>query len=123
MKIFEDDKKWGRKINFVDDSNVFVGYDYSQCCCEDFGYYFSLDEDGKERVERTEEDLEGYQFDKTFHKILDNDREYGECMTTVFRLVKGDDVIYLAIYNDHNGYYCHDFEFCEGEVVIFNGSL
>jgi len=34
MRIFEKDGK----INFVDENNVIVGFDYSACCCEQFGY-------------------------------------------------------------------------------------
>ena len=32
MKKFET----GSKINFVDENNVFVGYDLSQNCCSDY---------------------------------------------------------------------------------------
>ena len=36
MKIFEDNIK----VNFVDENNVFVGYDMRQSCCEQAGYFF-----------------------------------------------------------------------------------
>jgi len=34
MKIFLNEKELETKINFVDDNNVFVGYDLTQQCCE-----------------------------------------------------------------------------------------
>ena len=46
MKIFErtnNGSVFDNRINFVDENNVVVGYDYEQQCCEDFGYFFICD--------------------------------------------------------------------------------
>ena len=29
------------KVNFIDVNDAFVGFDYTQDCCEDFGYYMA----------------------------------------------------------------------------------
>ena len=41
MKFFGQDSYRGR-INFVDENNVALGYDYSSSCCENFGYFLNL---------------------------------------------------------------------------------
>ena len=40
MKILEI----GEKINFIDENNVFVGYDLGQNCCENASWFISLDD-------------------------------------------------------------------------------
>lgn len=61
MKIFERsfDKRtvYSNRINFVDENNVVVGYDFSKNCCEDFGYFFTQDIDDLENVNKTKVDL------------------------------------------------------------------
>ena len=43
MKIFNKLEKngWGRKVNFVDENNVVLGYDMSQDCCERAGWFIA----------------------------------------------------------------------------------
>ena len=42
MKIFEgNESSWDEKVNFVDENDVFVGYDIGQCCCEDVGWFMA----------------------------------------------------------------------------------
>lgn len=115
MKYFEKDGHY----NFVDDNNRFVGFDSSQHCCESFGWMLSREiPDLLDKLEHNEFngiDAEKMQFDPEF--FHDNG-----CVVT-FRLVDGEDVAYLTIFNDHNGYYSHGFEFKDGQKVIHNGYL
>ena len=99
MKIFERDGK----INFVDDNNVFVGYDYSQDCCEVFGWTltkkfptdFDLDERGKIQ---TGINLDGFQFDREYLKTANDIEGLDEGGAVVFRLVKGTDEVFLMLF-------------------------
>jgi hypothetical protein len=112
MKTFEKDGK----INFVDDNNVLVGFDYEGCCCEVFGYFFSkavpqaIDFEGDQSS-----NTEGFNFDKDFF------HEGDEFVT--FKLVKGSEEIFLTIYNSHNGYYSHGFDMEVGGIKVRDGSL
>lgn len=136
MKTFEADSK----INFVDDNNVFVGFSYDSCCCEQFGHYFhrtlGVTPDMAAPVE--DFDTEGYQFDKTFCEETESGGDSGGKAT--FRLTrpttptrskkaakrKGPvtcEVLYLTIYNHHNGYYSHGFEMKVGDKTVKTGSL
>ena len=131
MKIFEQKGK----INFVDDNNVFVGYDFEQCCCESFGYFFTkhntpeslkqgwFDEGNvSKRSEKSinEEDLEGYNFDTSFYEVDDDGRGTG---MAIFRLTKDDEQVFLVLGNCHNGYYSHGFEMFVDNETIHQGSL
>jgi hypothetical protein len=116
MKIFDKDGKY----NFVDQNNVLVGFDSYANCCESFGYFFSTespknippycnDGDGQPA------NLDSFNFDPTF-------KESGYEMET-FKLINGDEVIYLTIYNSHNGYYSHGFEMLNDGEVVFHGII
>ena len=122
MKIVECKKgNYNVSLNFVDDNGVFLGYDYAQCCCEDFGYitikkYETVSENFAYDIEKLDEDLdlEGYSFDKEFLE-LDG---LGELQYATFRCVKENSYdIYLVLYNCHNGYYSHGFEFKDGKEL------
>ena len=120
MKVFEKDGH----LNFVDDANCFVGMETTQCCCEDFGWWVSTDIDGPDRS-KIESDLEGFSFDKEFFRYDRHGGDGGHAAS--FRLHGKDETKYLHIYNDHNGYYCHGFKFCEtrfsGDAVLWQGDL
>lgn len=118
MRIFETkpNHSWTHKLNFVDDNNVFVGFDFSHQCCEDFGYFFvskkpKLEDlrtiyDSEQELEVP--DLEGYTFDPSFCLAL----ERGDLNFAVFKLAKKKHPnLYLVLYNYHNGYYSHGFNF------------
>jgi len=106
MKIFQTDYK----INFVDDNNVFVGFDNEQYCCENFGWFFS-DKPENGDVEGIKPNLEGYNFDtEYFHSHWSEHFEEGGIVA--FRLVnESNDELFLHLYNHHNGYYGHGFVF------------
>jgi len=104
MKMFDRDGK----INFVDENNVYLGYDTREQCCEDFGWFVSDDKvttcAGIE--EGVQEDLDGWCFDREFfeHVTLDvdtDDDKYGEMV--IFRIVNGDAQKFIHLYNSHNG--------------------
>lgn len=109
MKIFDKDGK----TNFVDENNVLVGYSNYQCCCEDFGYLFTR-KIPKNSDCSTAEWLgeEFYRFDPEFFQ------HSGDMVH--FKLHHVDDVediVYLTLYNYHNGYYSHGFIFSVDGVV------
>lgn len=120
MKIFETD----RKINFVDNNNVFVGFDNQQCCCENFGYALTKEIPTKKVESDTPEvDPDGYQFDTEFYTEGFPDSQWDEGGRATFKLTKGEDTLYLTLFNSHNGYYSHGFEMKCGNELLREGSL
>jgi hypothetical protein len=122
MKIFNIDGK----TNFVDDNNVFVGYDMEENCCEKFGYALTMfiPEDMNALYSDVKESiLEGYNFDKNFIKDLPHPEHYENGGAKCFRLEKDGEEVYLTIYNYHNGYYSHGFEFVNDGKIIEEGRL
>jgi len=123
MKTFDKDGKY----NFVDENNVFVGFDSFGQCCERFGYFFSkeipLEIDTTEDQKSINFKEENYIFDIGFFKE-DVGNEYGGFVT--FRLFdKNDrkDCIYLNLYNIHEGYYAHGFEMTVSGKNLRSGSI
>jgi len=119
MKIFNKN----RKINFVDDNNVFVGFDNESDYNESFGHFFTYSLDPIEEVNLTEDKLEGFNFDKTFFVDTIVDPNDEEEQAVAFCLEKGNDKIYLVLVNSHNGYYSHGFEMGKGNEIFHEGSL
>lgn len=119
MKIF----KSGGKINFVDDNNVFVGYDYEQSCCELFGWSIldtlptKLPEEGDPSVDYT-----GWNFDPTFYEFSEFD-DLDEGGAVAFRLVRGAGEKFLILWNCHNGYYGHGFKMMVGPKTRYTDTL
>lgn len=126
MKVFEKDGK----INFVDENNVFVGYDYSQDCCESFGYFISdkiLDSIPEKIENKNDFDLEDYIFDIDFiqENLLKGIDEGG---SVTFKLQKlwlnrGAADLYLCLFNSHNGYYGHGFTIDIEDKTFRTGTL
>lgn len=121
MKVFER----GGKINFVDDNNVFVGFDYGADCCEQFGWFLSEnlptqieDENGSEI------DPTGFQFDPDFFEenLLGESLDCGGSATFKLKKPEGG-AVFLTIYNAHNGYYGHGFEVAINGQVTRDGVL
>lgn len=134
MKIFIKDGK----TNFVDESDCYVGFDDQwSSCCESFGYYFLGDEPTEETIgsvegqELTEFELSNFYFERSYFKEFPE--SYGGGYV-VFRLVhrrlERDEVmrrrergeqpsLYLVLFNHHNGYYSHGFDFglVGGDVI------
>jgi hypothetical protein len=119
MKIFERDEK----INFVDENNVLLGYDMGQCCCENADWFIA-DEPQEKRPEEFSkpEVLDGWLFDKSFFKSV-TAYEFDSGGMAIFRITKGDEQKFIHIFNSHNGYYGHGFEFKEGNEIIKSETL
>lgn len=132
MKYFDSNKHkhWGSKINFVDENNVLVGFDFGSDCCEEFGWFVCdiVNPDaGKDssRIYCTavssniDEVLDGWVFDEQFfEEIRFGKNSYDEYNLAVFRMIKEDQERFLHLYNNHNGYYSHGFEVAvKGELI------
>ena len=133
MKYFKSDVAiWGEKINFVDENNVLVGYDYSGQCCENFGWCIgekvsmnledALFNDTKEDS-CIDEQLKGWTFDTKFFEEILEEESFNDIHFVVFRLVKGDQERFLHLYNIHNGYYSHGFEFQQDDTILKQGAI
>lgn len=116
MKIFDKDGK----INFVDENNVVLGYDMDSQCCEKYGWFISdiqlmsIPDEGKEDSEKVP-NLEQWVFDKSFMNVFEFDTNWKKEDETghmaVFRIVNGNSEKFIHLYNCHNGYYSHGFDF------------
>ena len=151
MRIFysKPESSWGRKINFVDTNNRFVGYDFESSCCEHFGFYLSRRERNdmpdkglfggdigfQEKMQLTLDDgtpfvIEGYFFDPYYFVEVeipvreDGYREYfDEGGMVRFKIKKRSSEIYLHLFNCHNGYYGHGFNFGIGKDELGSGGI
>lgn len=134
MKYFPSDEGtiWSTKVNFVDDNNVLVGYDFCGSCCEEYGWYIhnkatnsgadSLFDENTD-VNAINESLKEWTFDTAFFDELSNEDHYEQENIAVFRLVNEDNELFLHLYNKHNGYYGHGFDFSVDEKIIKTGVL
>lgn len=120
MRVFESDRHYSNKVNFVDDNNVFVGFDYSQGCCEDFGWFLTRtkpvpDVEAADADKIEGEDFPGYNFDTSFNEgELYPNYDHNEGGSVTFRLTNGTEEMFLTLYNHHNGYYGHGWEMKNG---------
>ena len=120
MEFFDRDGKF----NWVDENNVYLGYDNHQDCCEWADWY--LAEECQQNPDigydtdanlPQELDWENWVFDTNFfYQGTPVELEAGGL--AVFKLLRkkpklGDNptAMYLHIFNSHNGYYGHGFEF------------
>jgi hypothetical protein len=133
MRYFDsnDGRIYSTKVNFVDDNNVLVGYDFSGQCCENYGWYIrskvTLSREDSLFDETTDinainESLKEWAFDTSFFAEL-SDGKYDQENAAVFRLVNGENELFLHLYNIHNGYYSHGFDFSKDGEIIQSGSL
>ena len=119
MRIFEKDGK----TNFVDTQDVYVGLDAYQSCCESFGHYFSHGATKEDEEIETPENLEEMIFDVEFFEERDGHDQGGEAVFRLFNPHQVEPVIYLVLFNHHNGYYSHGFEMQVGGTVVQSGAL
>lgn len=122
MKIFDQTEAFPGKVNFVDENNVCLGYDMDCCCCEDADWFIIDKEVEIYDVERFRFDVEDYVFDPTYFEQVDCS-ELDEGGMVRFRLVNGNNELFIHIYNCHNGYYGHGFEFKIGDEIKHDGTL
>lgn len=123
MKIFDQTKEFPGKVNFVDKNNVCLGYNMAQDCCENADWFISdKEEKTYDDVNELEFDVEEFVFDPTYFEDVDcSGLDEGGMVR--FRLVNGDAELFIHIYNCHNGYYGHGFEFKIGDEIKQNGYL
>jgi len=131
------------RVNFVDNNDVLVGYDWYGDCCEDYRWILQREEpqglvgelldsvtmiaynayDGP-HVKEPDIDLEPFFFDTSYFRSQDNSSGWDDTRNAIFRLTnKAGENIYLILVNIHNGYYSHGFEVSVGGNVIRTGSL
>lgn len=113
MKIFHK----GYRMNFVDNNNVFVGWDDSTDCCERHDWEL-------EPSNLTPEELEDYNWDPEF---FEEGHAGDECESGGFVRFRATNSVgeelFLTLSNYHNGYYSHGFTMHGGQGVIHYGSL
>lgn len=121
MKIFDNEKDWGGKVNFVDENNVVLGYDMYQSCCENFGWFIS-DKIESEILQQMDSgdagDLSSFVFDTSFYEEFDIEYDGG---IVVFRIFNETSEKFIHLFNVHNGYYGHGFDFKVGEQTLQEG--
>lgn len=119
MKKFNKDDK----INFVDENNVFVGYDLIRSCCEHADWFISDKEKDTTGDIANKYDISAYVFDtKYFAEVASNDVDAGGMVR--FKLVSPDKPnLFLHLFNSHNGYYSHGFEAKIGDEKWKDGNL
>jgi hypothetical protein len=109
IRLFVKDGKW----NWVDDVNVVLGFDNEASCCEQFGYKYSHEETFPLDVGMIIDesiDLATYRFDPQYFRIANHTGDSGGGEITVRMFSdKPPKVMYLHLYNHHNGYYSHGF--------------
>ena len=112
------------KVNFVDENNVFLGYDLEQNCCEQADWFVAdTPQEGQPETEsKGTPDLEGFVFDPAFFKQVDGG-DFDSGGMAIFRIVNGGDEKFIHIFNAHNGYYGHGFEFTVGGKAVREGNL
>lgn len=127
------------KVNFVDENNVFLGYDMESSCCEHFGWYLNKEpmriepektevNDGNINISEFNHYFQKFTFDTEFFQDLSKEDGYDEDSLVVFKIhyinEEGEEIgkTFIHLYNLHNGYYGHGFEFYK-EVKIKEGVL
>lgn len=120
MQMFDRDGK----VNFVDRNNVILGYDMNQNCCEGAGWFIA-DTPQKDPLGEDSEgvlDLKEFVFDTAFFKEVGGDY-FDQGGMAIFRIVNGSSEKFIHIFNSHNGYYGHGFEFAIGGQEVIEGTL
>lgn len=124
MNILVGQGSWIKKVNFIDENNVAVGYDLEQDCCERAGWFIAETPTDELRDGDVDEDWGGWVFDTTYCEKLDSrNAELDEGSIVVFRMIKGDEERFLHLFNSHNGYYSHGFDFTQADQVLKQGLL
>ena len=119
MRIFDQTAEWPTKVNFIDENNVVLGYSLEQDCCE-HADWFIADEPTFEIIDGTMPDLEDWVFDIKYFREFD--LEWGGGIA-IFRIIRGDEEKFIHLFNVHNGYYAHGFDFSQGDKTIIEDSI
>lgn len=135
MKIFNQIENFDTKVNFIDENNLALGYDKRQQCCENAGWFIAkepqknttglweLVEIKNITLEDETIDVSDYRFDPSYFKEeVGND--YDKYGLAIFRIVNSvGEEMFIHLYNHHNGYYSHGFEFQSGEEILHEGMI
>ena len=120
MKVFDRDDK----INFVDDNNVFVGYDIEQDCCERADWFVSVKEKCSIPPVIIKLSLDDYNFDTSYFKKVESLDIFEEGGMVIFKLTSPDKPsLYLHLFNVQNGYYGHGFTATIGGIPWEQGII
>lgn len=135
MIILDQTASYPSKVNFVDQNNVFLGYDMNQSCCEHAGWFISntpidlrnLSAEHKDAIqndtgkEHDTDELKDFVFDTEFFQEYECDSDYtfdsgGAVVFRIFnpksrKRVKPEK--FICLFNCQNGYYSHGFEFLD----------
>lgn len=104
----------GDSWNFIDENDIFVGYDTSSSCCE-YADWFIADEptpynDKLVGIHARGFDVEGYVFDILIDTKVEvpPGSNLDEGGIVAFRMIHAEKPpLYLHLFNSHNGYYGH----------------
>ena len=116
MKVFTtDNSPWNAEVNYVDKNNRVLGYSMSQDCCEIFGHCvlakLPAPEGEPDDHALPDSVLEPYSFSPEAPAPLPS-RRADEGSVLAFRIVAdGLPDLWVVIWNFHNGYYSHGWEF------------
>lgn len=111
--------EFAHSINFIDENDIFIGFDLRTQCCEDFGWFIKDNESVDDLIQQAEssgesceEDYSGWLFDLNYFKSDSFDTgTITSADAVVFRLKKENKSKYLFLFNIGNGMYAHDFFF------------
>ena len=114
-------------MNFVDESNVYLGYDMNQSCCE-YADWFIADTPQEKYPDnitayQKADGLDGFVFDKDFFKETDGEECFDAGRMAIFRISDGVSEKFIHIFNSHNGYYGHGFNFAIDGKTLQDGCL
>ena len=128
MKIFNKSEGWGSKVNFVDENNILLGYDLAQHCCEYADWFISDKPETGIRQDLTgsgfDEEMPDWIFDTKYFKETSGSEFHSGGMA-IFRIVNKvtNEEKFIHIFNSHNGYYSHGFEFKSENEIFQEASL
>lgn len=125
------------RVNFVDQNNIFVGFEVGTQCFETYGWailnecypdsyvmYFIEDQGlGSKFLQKAPEDIEDYDFEKGFFDIGSDYMISEDQDIIVFSLYnrKKMERLFLHLFNFHDGYSTHELETnITGESVLHN---
>jgi len=127
MKIFTPENSFEYKINFIDENEVLLGYDYDSQCCENFGWFISDKiEENLINLEIEPDNIQEFVFDTTFFETGDLDLKdtYDEGRCVIFKLVNKEGYeLFLHLFNIQNGYYSHGFKMDIKGTILQAGNI